>query len=116
MYFLHDTRHGTVFTTFSLIYWLDIKKKTCQFGNILDLTTRSTSSQRFFGIHFGCGEKNCLITPSKPFYMIIVGSVIRKNVSTSEPFARDLVPILDSSKSLDDYINQNDFASRPSLV
>ena len=116
MYFLHDTHHGTVFTTFYLIYWLEIKVKTCQFGNILDLTTRSTSSQRFFGINYGCGEKNCLITLSKTFLIIIVGFVIRKNVSTSEPFARDLVPILDSSKSLAEFIHQVDLAARPSLV
>ena len=109
---MHDNRHGTVFTTFSLIYWLDIKKKTCQFGNILDLTKRSTSSQRFFGIHFGCGEKNFLIALSKTFFMIVVVFVIRKNVSTSEPFARDLVPILDSSKSLAEYIHQIDLAAR----
>ena len=65
-----------------------------------------------FGIHFGCGEKKLFNNPSKPFYMIIVGFVIRKNVSTSEPFARDLVPILDSSKSLAEYIHQVDLAAR----
>ena len=37
-------------------------------------------------------------------------------MSTSEPFARDLVPILDSSKSLDDYIRQVALADRPYLV
>ena len=46
--------------------------------------------------------------------MIIVGFVIINNVSTSDIFARDLVPILDSIKSLDDYICQvalEDFSS-----
>ena len=43
-----------------------------------------------------------LPSPSEPYLMIIVGLVIRKNVSTSEP----LVPVLDSSKSLAEYINQ----------
>ena len=48
--------------------------------------------------------------------MIIVGFVIRKNVSTSEPLVQDLVPILDSSKAFADYIRQVDLAARPSLV
>ena len=46
--------------------------------------------------------------------MIIVVFVIINNVSTSDIFARDLVPILDSRKSLDDYICQvalEDFSS-----
>ena len=68
MYFFNDTHHGTFFNTFSLIYWLEIKRKTCQFGNILDLTTRSTSSQRFFGIHFGCGEKKLFNNPFQDLF------------------------------------------------
>ena len=48
--------------------------------------------------------------------MIIIGFVIHKNVSTSEPFAQDLVPILDISKSLADYICQVALAALPSLV
>ena len=45
-----------------------------------------------------------LNNPSKPFLIIIVSFVICKTVSTYDPFARYLVPILDSSKSLADYI------------
>ena len=48
--------------------------------------------------------------------MIIVGSVIRKNVSTSEPFAQYIVPILDSIKYLSDYIWQVSLAAHPSFV
>ena len=48
--------------------------------------------------------------------MIIVGFVIRKNVSTSEPFARDILPIIDSSKSLAEYVRQVSLADRTSLV
>ena len=48
--------------------------------------------------------------------MIIVGFVIRKNVSTSYTFAQDLVPILDSSKSLAEYICQVNLDAHPSLV
>ena len=61
-------------------------------------------------------RKTDLLSPSKPFSMIIVGFVIRKNVYTSEPFAQDLVSILDSSKSLADYIRQVSLAAHPSLV
>ena len=50
------------------------------------------------------------------FLMIIVGFLIRKNVSKSELFARYLVPILDSSKSLADYIRQIVLAACTSLV
>ena len=57
-----------------------------------------------------------LPSPSKPFSVIIVGFVIHKNVSTSEPFAQYLVPKLDSSKSLADYICQVYLAAHPSLV
>ena len=48
--------------------------------------------------------------------MIIFGFVIRKNVSTSEPFARDIVHILDSRKSLADYIHQVALEASTSLV
>ena len=48
--------------------------------------------------------------------MIIVGFVIINNVSTSDIFARDLVPILDSRKSLDDYICQVALEDSSSLV
>ena len=54
--------------------------------------------------------------PSKPFLMIIVGFVISKNVSISDTSTRDIVPILDSSKSLDGYIRQVSFVALPSLV
>ena len=39
-----------------------------------------------------------LPSPSELFLVVIVGFVILNNVSTSEPFSRDIVPILDSSK------------------
>ena len=55
MYFLHDTHHGTLFSTFSLLSWPEMEINTCQFGAISDSATHSTSCQRFFGIHFGCG-------------------------------------------------------------
>ena len=61
-------------------------------------------------------RKPDLPIPSDPFLMIIVGFVIHKNMSTSDPFAWDLVPILDSSKSLADYICQVALAACPSLV
>ena len=61
-------------------------------------------------------RKPDLSSPSEPFLMIIVGFVIRTNVSTSEPLARDLVPIFDSSKYLADYIRQVALSARPSLV
>ena len=48
--------------------------------------------------------------------MVIFGFFILNNVSTSETFAQDLVHILDSSKSLADYICQVTLADRPSLV
>ena len=48
--------------------------------------------------------------------MIIVGFVMHKNVSTSEPFDRDIVPILDSSKYLAVYIHKVALAACPSLV
>ena len=48
--------------------------------------------------------------------MIIVGFVIRVNVSTSDPFAQEIVPILDRIKYLADYIWQVALAYRPSLV
>ena len=48
--------------------------------------------------------------------MIIFGFFIRNNVSTSDPFAQDLVTILDRSKCLDDYICQVSLAALPSLV
>ena len=57
-----------------------------------------------------------LPSPYKPFSFIIVGSVIRKNVSTSEPLDQDIVPILDNSKSLAEYIFQVDFVAHPYLV
>ena len=38
-------------------------------------------------------RKTDLPSPSELFSMIIVGFVIRKNVSASEPFARDIVPM-----------------------
>ena len=57
-----------------------------------------------------------LNNPSKPFLMIIFGFFIRNNVSTSDPFAQDLVTILDRSKCLDDYICQVSLAALPSLV
>ena len=43
MYFLYDTHHGTVFSTFSSVSRLKMEMKTCQFGAILDSATRSTS-------------------------------------------------------------------------
>ena len=57
-----------------------------------------------------------LLSPSNPFSVFISGFVIRNNFSTSEPFDRYLVPILDIIKSLADYIFQVDFMDRPSLV
>ena len=48
--------------------------------------------------------------------MIIVGFFINNNVSTSEPFNRDIVPILDSSKSLADDIRRVALADHLSLV
>ena len=48
--------------------------------------------------------------------MIIVGFVIRKNVSTSDPLARYIVAILDSRKYLAEYICQVALADRTSLV
>ena len=116
MYFLHDTHHGTIFSTFSLISRQKMKMKTCQFSTILYLATRSTYSRWFLGILFGCGENNFFYNPSKPFLMIIVGFFIRKNVYTSGLFTQDLVPILDSSKSLVDYICQVALEDRPFLV
>ena len=56
------------------------------------------------------------MSPSKLFSMIIVGFFIRKNLPTSDQFAQDLVHILDSSKSLVDYIHKVALAYRPSLV
>ena len=87
-----------------------------RFGTISDSPTRSTSSQRFFEINLGFGENIFYNDPSKPFLMIIVGFVIRKNMSTSEPFAQDLVPTLESSKSLADYIRQVALEDLNSLV
>ena len=49
--------------------------------------------------------KTYLMSPPKLFSMNIFGFVIRKNFPTSDPFDRDLVHILDSSKSLVDYIH-----------
>ena len=37
-------------------------------------------------------------------------------MSSSDLFSQDIAPILDSSKSLDDYINQVSFVDLPSLV
>ena len=48
--------------------------------------------------------------------MIIVIFVIRKNVYTSEPFFRYLLPILDSSKYFANYISQVALEDCPSLV
>ena len=48
--------------------------------------------------------------------MIVVGFFIRNNVSTSEPYALYLAPILDSSKDLADYISKVALVDRPSLV
>ena len=56
-------------------------------------------------------QKPDLPSPFDPFLMIIVGFVICNNVYTNDPFARYLVPILDSSKSLADYIFQVALAS-----
>ena len=61
-------------------------------------------------------RKTDLPIPSKPFLIAIVGFVIVNNMSTSEPFARYIVPILDSSYSLDDYTRQVALAARPPLV
>ena len=49
--FLHDTQHGTVLPTFSLISLPKMKMKTCRFRNISDSATCSTSCQRFLKIH-----------------------------------------------------------------
>ena len=57
-----------------------------------------------------------LPSPSEPFSIIVVGFGIRNNVCTSEPFAGDLIPVLDSSKSLDGYIFQVPLKYCPSLV
>ena len=116
MYLLHDTNHGTFPSTFYLIYWPKMKMKTCQFRNISDLAMRSTSSRQFFEIHLGCEESKFLDNPSKPFLMIIVGFVINKDVSTSDPFDQDIVRILDSSKYLAEYICQVSLADRTFLV
>ena len=40
----------------------------CRFGNNSDSATRSTSCQRFFGIHFCCGESPILF-PFKPLIL-----------------------------------------------
>ena len=45
--------------------------------------------------------------------MIIVGFIIGKNLSTSDTFDQDLVPISDSSKSLDAYIPMVALAACP---
>ena len=55
MYFLRDTHHGTVSSTFPLISRPKMKVKTCQFGVISGLATRSTSCRRFLEIDIGCG-------------------------------------------------------------
>ena len=57
-----------------------------------------------------------LPSPSVPFFIIIFGFVIRKNVCTSETFDRYFVTILDSRKSLDEYTHQDFFIDFPSLV
>ena len=54
MYFLYDTHHSTVLSTFSYIYRLKIKMKMCQFRTISDSSTRSASCPRSFGIRFCC--------------------------------------------------------------
>ena len=61
-------------------------------------------------------RKTDLLIPSGPFLIIVFGFVIRNNVSTSDPFAQYLVPMLDSSKSLIEYIRQVSLAAFPSLV
>ena len=45
MYFLYDTRYGSVFSTFSYIFWPKMEKKTFQYADFLDSATRSTSYQ-----------------------------------------------------------------------
>ena len=73
----------------------------------------------FYTIIFDLGlqtRKPDLLTPSEPILVIIVGFVILKNFFTSELFAQNIVPILDSSKSLDDYIHQVALVDCPSLV
>ena len=61
-------------------------------------------------------RKPDLLIPSKPLFIIIVGFVIRKNVSISEPSDWNIGPILDNSKSFADFIRQFGLAARPSLV
>ena len=61
-------------------------------------------------------RKPDLLSPSRTFLIIVVGFVIRKNVSTIEPFARDILHILDSSRSFSEYICQFSLADRPSLM
>ena len=55
-----------------------------------------------FRYSFWLLRKNIFNKYPKPFLMIFFGFSIRKNASTSEPFAQDLVPILDRSNSLAD--------------
>ena len=68
MYFLHDTHHGTVFSTSSSVFWTKMEMKTCQFGNILDSATRSTSCRWFFEIRIDCVELPTLL-PFKPIIL-----------------------------------------------
>ena len=77
----------------------------------------------YFSIFFACARVarkssryTLILSPYEPILMIIVGFVIINNVSTSDIFARYLVPILDSRKSLDDYICQVALENFSSLV
>ena len=95
MYFLHDTHHGTLFSTFSSIYRPKMETKTGQFRTISDSATRSTSCRRFFVVRFCCGEISFFLISNSGRTIPTLAVLLQLLLNLSKKNGNKYVPIQD---------------------